>query len=231
MTEGNKDKACVLSDQFSRVFIEEPEGDTPTAAPRNGRDIDSINITKEKINKIFRKIGNAEDHTKLQEDLDELRRWTEKWLLSFHPDKSRYMRLGRTTVEDQEYSLQNPIQRSDQEKDIGVVIDDTLTFSDHLAEKINKANRIVGLMRRTFTNLEPETFKPLFTALVRPHLEYANQIGGFPAKFAGSGTPYHPLSYGTIRSVHRTFKTIQAQLCHGHLLRCFAVLGACQLEE
>ncbi|KAK4298600.1 hypothetical protein Pmani_029051 [Petrolisthes manimaculis] len=51
MTEGNKDKACVLSDQFSRVFIEEPEGDTPTAAPRNGRDIDSINITKEKINK------------------------------------------------------------------------------------------------------------------------------------------------------------------------------------
>ncbi|KAK4316380.1 hypothetical protein Pmani_012459 [Petrolisthes manimaculis] len=122
--------------------------------------------------KIFRKIGNAEDHTKLQEDLDELRRWTEKWLLSFHPDKSRYMRLGRTTVEDQEYSLQNPIQRSDQEKD---VIDDTLTFSDHLAEKINKANRIVGLVRRTFTNLEPETFKPLFTALVRPHLEYANQ--------------------------------------------------------
>ncbi|KAK4295308.1 hypothetical protein Pmani_032120 [Petrolisthes manimaculis] len=88
MTEGNKDKACVLSDQFSRVFIEEPEGDTATAAPRNGRDIDSINITKEKINKvlqrlkinkspavkngsevflyaddtkIFRKIGNAED--------------------------------------------------------------------------------------------------------------------------------------------------------------------------
>ncbi|KAK4325535.1 hypothetical protein Pmani_003883 [Petrolisthes manimaculis] len=48
---------------------------------------------------------------------------------------------------------------------------------------------------------------------------------------AGSGTLYHPLAYGTIRSVHRTFKTIQAQLCHGDLLGCSAVLGACQLEE
>lgn len=56
MTEGNKDKACVLSDQFSRMFIEEPEGDTPTAAPRNGRDIDSINITKEKINKVLQRL-------------------------------------------------------------------------------------------------------------------------------------------------------------------------------
>ena len=36
--------------------------------------------------KIYRKIKSAEDCVKLQEDLDGLRSWTEKWLLSFHPD-------------------------------------------------------------------------------------------------------------------------------------------------
>ena len=37
--------------------------------------------------KIFRRITNEEDCDKLQEDLDELRKWSERWLLSFHPDK------------------------------------------------------------------------------------------------------------------------------------------------
>ena len=57
-----------------------------------------------------------------------------------------------------------------------MVIDNKLGFSEHLAEKINKANRIVGLIRRTFVALDEEIFKCLYVAMVRPHLEYANQI-------------------------------------------------------
>ena len=86
------------------------------------------------------------------------------------------MRIGKTTVEDNGYSMYEDIEWTEEEKDTGVVIDDKLAFSDHLAEKINKANKIVGLIRRTFVHLEPEIFKILFTALVRPHLEYANQV-------------------------------------------------------
>ena len=86
------------------------------------------------------------------------------------------MRIGKTTVEDNGYSMYEDIEWTEEDKDTGVVIDDKLAFSDHLAEKINKANKIVGLIRRTFVHLEPEIFKILFTALVRPHLEYANQV-------------------------------------------------------
>lgn len=126
--------------------------------------------------KIYRKIQATEDCKALQEDLTELRIWTESWLLNFHPDKSKYMRIGRTDIEDQGYRLYGEITKTRVEKDIGVVIDDKLAFSDHLAEKINKANKIVGCIKRTFVHLEPDIFKPLFTALVRPHLEYANQV-------------------------------------------------------
>lgn len=122
--------------------------------------------------KIFSKITDAQDCDKLQQDLDGLKQWTEKWLLNFQPEKSRHMPLGRTKVDDREYTMYGYIEKTRLEKDMGVVIDDKLKFSDHLAEKINKANRIVGLIRRTFIHLDSAIFKPFYTALVRPHLEY-----------------------------------------------------------
>ncbi|KAG7175949.1 putative CENP-B N-terminal DNA-binding domain-containing protein 9, partial [Homarus americanus] len=79
----------------------------------------------------------------LQEDLDGIRGWTEKWMLNFHPEKSKYMRIGRTKVADQGYHMYTTIKKTTVEKDIGVVIDNKPTFSDHLAEKINKANKII----------------------------------------------------------------------------------------
>jgi hypothetical protein len=61
------------------------------------------------------------------------------------------------------------------EKDIGVVIDNKLTFDQHISEK-NKANLIMGVLRRTMEYMDCTTFTLLYTALVRPHLEYANQV-------------------------------------------------------
>ncbi len=126
--------------------------------------------------KVFRRIQDVEDCNRLQEDLNELRKWIEKWLLFFHPEKSKYMRTGNTSVDENGYIMYSNISKTRTEKDIGVVIDDKLTFANHLAEKINKANKIVGLIRRTFVHLKPVIFKPLFTALVRPYLEYANEV-------------------------------------------------------
>jgi hypothetical protein len=62
------------------------------------------------------------------------------------------------------------------EKDIRVVIDNKLIFNQHISEKINKANSIMGVLRRTMEYMDCTTFKLLYTALVRPHLEYANQV-------------------------------------------------------
>ena len=45
-----------------------------------------------------------------------------------------------------------------------------------MASKIKKANGIMGLIRRTFSFLDAETFKKLYTSFVRPHLEYANPV-------------------------------------------------------
>ena len=40
--------------------------------------------------------------------------------------------------------------------------------------QVAKANRILGLIRRSYQFLDGVSMKQLFTALVRPHLEFAN---------------------------------------------------------
>ena len=62
--------------------------------------------------------------------------------------KVKYMKIGSTNVEDKGYIMHTKIEKTRGGKDIGMVIDDKLKFSNHLPEKINKANKIVGLIRR-----------------------------------------------------------------------------------
>ena len=62
------------------------------------------------------------------------------------------------------------------ERDLGVNVDNELKFSKHTAIQVNKANKILGLIRRSFEFLNCESMKMLFTALVRPHLEFANVV-------------------------------------------------------
>ena len=69
-----------------------------------------------------------------------------------------------------------PMQISSDEKDLGVVIDNKLNFEKHIVEKVNKANSIMGVIRRTFEYMDDKIFKILYTSLVRPHVEFANQV-------------------------------------------------------
>ena len=55
-------------------------------------------------------------------------------------------------------------------------MDNKLKFDSHIGTKVNKANSILGAIRRGFAYLDKETMLRLYTSLVRPHLEYANPV-------------------------------------------------------
>ena len=115
----------------------------------------------------------------LQEDIDNISRWSDSSLLRFHPDKMAAMRISKkhSDLGPPRYEMKGkPLKVSDEEKDLGVIIDSQLNFEKHMQAKINKANSIMGAIRRTIEYLDKENFKLLYTALVRPHLEYANQV-------------------------------------------------------
>ena len=128
--------------------------------------------------KIFNIITKKEDTNILQNDLDKLSDWSDTWLLRFHPEKCKHMHIGKhNTQTDNTYKLKTTeLQRAEEEKDIGVIIDSELSFEKHISEKVNKANSMFALLRRSFKYLDTKTFVPLYKTMVRTHLDYASSV-------------------------------------------------------
>ena len=121
----------------------------------------------------------------IQEDINKLQEWTKKWHLYFNALKCKVMHLGIKNPRHS-YTMTNDdginvtLNSCTEEKDLGVYFDSSLTFNSHVQNIISKANQMLGIIKRTFTYLDNDTFLYLYKALVRPHLEYANVIWGYP---------------------------------------------------
>ncbi|XP_077980268.1 uncharacterized protein LOC144435555 [Glandiceps talaboti] len=116
----------------------------------------------------------------LQHDIDNLLTWSDQWQLKFNASQCKTMHMGHNNTNFQ-YTMdsgntQTALETTLLEKDLGVFVDTELKFSPHVQKQENKANQILGLIRRSFTYLDKESLKRLFIALVRPHLEYANVV-------------------------------------------------------
>ena len=129
--------------------------------------------------KILRHISSKEDSVKLQQDIDALEAWSNKWLLRFHPDKCHVLTIGKleNIQHTERYKLNNfELEHVFEEKDLSVILDSDLKFEEHTNQKIKKANTMIGLIRRSFSFLDVSLFKHLYTAFVRPHLEYCQAV-------------------------------------------------------
>ena len=61
-------------------------------------------------------------------------------------------------------------------KDLGVVFDEKLNFSQHISERINKAYSMQWVIRKNFRDIGPAAFVLICKHLVRSHLEYNNSV-------------------------------------------------------
>ena len=86
--------------------------------------------------------------------------------------KRRDLYLGKTNTRYQ-YRLGTELLESSRGKgDPGVLVDSRVTMSQHC----KKANGILGCMRRGVVSRPKRVLLPLYSALVRPHLQYYVQF-------------------------------------------------------
>ena len=130
--------------------------------------------------KLYREIKCKEDEAQLQRELDTIYDWTQYSLLKLHPGKCVSMRIApkKKKVDGKcHYNMDaNQLKTVNIEKDLGIFVDDKLSFETHINTKVKKANALVGMLRGSFTHLDGSMFKQIFIAIVRPHLEYGAPI-------------------------------------------------------
>ena len=131
--------------------------------------------------KLFKQIESTEDCQDLQNDIERLEEWSDKWLLRFHPQKCKAMRVGKNHppftyhMKDKDGNRVDLTETS-VEKDLGVHFDNKINFNDHIQKTVKKSNQTLGLIRRTFQHLNSTILINLFKSRVRPILEYGNVV-------------------------------------------------------
>ena len=111
--------------------------------------------------KLFRKTKEIGDKQNLQDDIDKLVRWSQKWQMLFNFGKCKCLHTGPGNT-GMNYEMGGTIlSKTVKEK-----------ASEQCRIAASKGNQVLGMIRRNIIYKEKSLIVPLYKAIVRPHLEY-----------------------------------------------------------
>ncbi|GAB0181495.1 mitochondrial enolase superfamily member 1 [Grus japonensis] len=121
--------------------------------------------------KLSGEVGILEGRVTLQEDLDRLEEWASKKIMKFNKDKYKVLHLGKHNPGVQHRLGSTQLGSSSVERDLGTPVGNKLNMSGQTAAVANKANRMLDCINKGITSRDKEVIIPLYSVLVRPHLE------------------------------------------------------------
>ena len=126
--------------------------------------------------KLFRVVKTKRDCEELQKDLSKLGEWAEKWQMRFNVKKCKVMHIGAKNQNFTYRLMGSELSVTAQERDLGVLVDNSMKVSTQCAAAIRKANSMLGVIKKGVENRTANIIMPLYKSMVRPHLEYCVQF-------------------------------------------------------
>jgi hypothetical protein len=120
-------------------------------------------------------VNNEEGANILRTDLEKLYQWSIEWQMPFNIEKCAVMHIGKRNQGFQYKMGENFLRTTDEEKDLGIIVNKNMKTSRQCKGAANKANMMLGFIRRTIISREKCIILNLYKTLVRPHLEYCVQ--------------------------------------------------------
>ncbi|KAK4326439.1 hypothetical protein Pmani_003041 [Petrolisthes manimaculis] len=135
--------------------------------------------------------------------MSRLDEWSRKWLLNFNAGKCKTMHVGRNNLQADYHLNGTPLQKTTEEKDLGILVSCDLKPSQHVAKVAAKANGRLGIIKRNFIR-DREILVPLYLSLVRPVMDYGVQ----------SWSPYLVKDIQALEKVQRRATKLVPELSH-----------------
>jgi len=138
-------------------------------------------------------VDTLEGRDAIQRDLDRLESWACMNRMKFNKPKCKVLHMGRGNPKHKYRLGREWLKSRTEEKDLGVLLNEKLNMSQQCVLAAQKANRILGCIKRSVASRSREVILPLYSTLVRPHLEPCIQLWG----------PQHRKDMDALEWVHR----------------------------
>lgn len=115
----------------------------------------------------------------LNADLETIHRWAERWLVKFNPSKSESLLISRKTNKPFHPPLMmnnEPITEVHCHKHLGIYLSNDGTWHEHVNYITSKAWIRLNIMRKLKFILDRQSLETIYTAFIRPILEYADVV-------------------------------------------------------
>ena len=124
---------------------------------------------------LAKEISTNNDVKQLQNDIDNVLKWTEKWGMQFNTVKCVQMTVTnkRKPLKTQYYLGNERMTLKDSVKYLGITIDKKLTFAQHIKEKCKNATNVLNMLRRNLYFAPKRVKIKAYNSCVLPILEYA----------------------------------------------------------
>src|SRR5215469_16679454 len=126
--------------------------------------------------KLCKQLRNTSDRQVLERDLTKIHQWSIDWQMLFNIDKCTVMHIGRNNPKDDYKMGNNVLKESNEERDLGVIVSNSLKVAEQCRVAAALANKILGMIKRTIVYKNKLVILNLYKALVRPKLEYCIQV-------------------------------------------------------